>query len=263
MHAADGRFAVRQIHVQRIGRVGPFEAQGKSGALGGESVRAVLLRVHAPAARAPHPTSMTRWRKRVGADRLVELLQETIALAKRKGHVSQRDLERVSVDTTVQEKNITYPTDSKLLYRALEKLVVAAQSRSIALRQSYPHHGVGQAGERQKSAPHVGPTLGRRGAAGRRANDFRTPLGRCRAGGIRCKRSQGHPDTPGVPVASASYFQFPRASTPGPAVRIEPEKRLSTYHALWVIPARGDEGADRKRRNRAVLGLVSPQRATV
>ena len=84
-----------------------------------------------------HPTSMTRWRKRVGANRLVELLEETIALAKREGHVSKRDLERVNVDTTVQEKNITYPTDSKLLYRALQKLVGAARSRSIELRQSY------------------------------------------------------------------------------------------------------------------------------
>jgi hypothetical protein len=55
-----------------------------------------------------HPTSMSRWRKRVGADRLLKLLQETIALAKREGYVSQRDLERVNVDTTVQEKNITY-----------------------------------------------------------------------------------------------------------------------------------------------------------
>ena len=59
-----------------------------------------------------HPSSMTRWRKGVGADRLAALLQETIALAKREGHVSQADLERVNADTTVQEKNITYPTDS-------------------------------------------------------------------------------------------------------------------------------------------------------
>ena len=84
-----------------------------------------------------HPTSMTRWRKRVGAERLVELLEETIALAKREGHVSKRDLERVNVDTTVQEKNITYPTDSKLLYKSIQKLVGAARSRSIKLRQSY------------------------------------------------------------------------------------------------------------------------------
>jgi len=84
-----------------------------------------------------HPTSMTRWRKRVGANRLVEVPEETIALAKREGQVSKRDLERVIIDTTVQEKNITYPTDSKLLYRALQKLVGAARSRSIELRQSY------------------------------------------------------------------------------------------------------------------------------
>ena len=84
-----------------------------------------------------HPTSMSRWRKRVGAERLLALLEETIALGKREGHVSQRDLERINVDTTVQEKNITYPTDSKLLYRAIEKMVVAARSRKLSLRQSY------------------------------------------------------------------------------------------------------------------------------
>lgn len=84
-----------------------------------------------------HPTSMTRWRKRVGADRLEELVRETIALARREGHVTKTDLERVNVDTTVQEKNITYPTDSKLLYRSIQKLVTAAKSRSIPLRQSY------------------------------------------------------------------------------------------------------------------------------
>ena len=84
-----------------------------------------------------HPTSMTRWRKRVGADRLEELLRETIALAVREKQVSRRDLERVNVDTTVQEKNITYPTDSKLLYRAIQKRARAARSRGIELRPSY------------------------------------------------------------------------------------------------------------------------------
>lgn len=88
-----------------------------------------------------HPSSLSRWRKRVGAERLVELLQETIALAKREGHVSGADLSRVNVDTTVQEKNVTYPTDSKLLYKAIQKLVGAAQSRGIRLRQSYVRVG--------------------------------------------------------------------------------------------------------------------------
>ncbi|MEK6677443.1 MAG: transposase [Planctomycetota bacterium] len=41
-----------------------------------------------------HPSSMSRWRKRVGVDRLEGLLKETVALAVREKHVSQRDLER-------------------------------------------------------------------------------------------------------------------------------------------------------------------------
>jgi len=84
-----------------------------------------------------HPTSMTKWRKRVGPERLQEMQGETIALARREGQVSKTDLERVNVDTTVQEKNVTFPTDSKLLYKAIGKLVHAAKARGVELRQSY------------------------------------------------------------------------------------------------------------------------------
>ncbi len=84
-----------------------------------------------------HPTSMTKWRNRVGPQRLEKLLAETIALAVREKHLRKPDLAQVTVDTTVQEKNITHPTDSKLLYRCIEKLVDAAKSRDIPLRQSY------------------------------------------------------------------------------------------------------------------------------
>ncbi len=88
-----------------------------------------------------HPTSMTKWRNRVGAERLEKLVAETIALAVREKHLPQRDLARVTVDTTVQEKNITHPTDSKLLYKAIVKLGEAARSRNIELRQSYVRVG--------------------------------------------------------------------------------------------------------------------------
>jgi len=84
-----------------------------------------------------HPTTMTKWRQRVGEERLELLLTETVSLALRSGHVRKSELEHVNIDTTVQEKNITYPTDSKLLYKGIEKLGKAARDRGIKLRQSY------------------------------------------------------------------------------------------------------------------------------
>jgi IS5 family transposase len=43
------------------------------------------------------------------------------------------------VDTTVQPKAIAYPTDSRLLNRAREHLVVEAKANGIELRQSHAH----------------------------------------------------------------------------------------------------------------------------
>jgi IS5 family transposase len=83
------------------------------------------------------PSSMSRWRKRVGAQHLELLLKETLDLAVREKQLSKRDLKQVTIDTTVQEKNITHPTDSKLLYTAIRKLGRAARQRGIPLRQSY------------------------------------------------------------------------------------------------------------------------------
>jgi IS5 family transposase len=48
----------------------------------------------------------------------------------------------VIVDTTVQPKNVTFPTDAKLLNRAREKLVRLAKLRGVVLRQ--PHARVGK-----------------------------------------------------------------------------------------------------------------------
>lgn len=47
-------------------------------------------------------------------EKLQELLTETVALAQREGQISKRELAQVNVDATVQEKNITHPTDSRL-----------------------------------------------------------------------------------------------------------------------------------------------------
>ena len=84
-----------------------------------------------------HPTSLTKWRQRIGAEKLAGMLEETIALALREKQVTKKELAQVIVDTTVQEKNISYPTDSKLYRTAIVKLGDAAKHRDVKLRQTY------------------------------------------------------------------------------------------------------------------------------
>src|SRR6266498_2861284 len=86
-------------------------------------------------------SSMTNWRHRMGEERLQALLQESLAVATRTGAMKPDDLARVIVDTTVQPKNITFPTDAKLLNRAREKLVKLAKKLGVSLRQSYARVG--------------------------------------------------------------------------------------------------------------------------
>ena len=70
----------------------------------------------------PHERSgLSHWRKRLG-DRLELLLAESLRVAHGSGALRPRDLARVTVDTTVQPKNITFPTDAKLLQAALNGL---------------------------------------------------------------------------------------------------------------------------------------------
>ena len=58
-------------------------------------------------------------------------------MAHRTGAIESKDLERVVVDTTVQEKAIAHPTDARLTHRAIEKLVETAKREGVGLRQSY------------------------------------------------------------------------------------------------------------------------------
>ena len=83
------------------------------------------------------PSSMTRWRKRVGPDTLEEVLKATVAVALETGTVKPSSLERVTVDTIVQPKAIAHPTDSRLYLKALLTLVGQAKKAGIKLRQSH------------------------------------------------------------------------------------------------------------------------------
>jgi IS5 family transposase len=82
-------------------------------------------------------SSMTRWRKRIGPERMEELLAESLEAAQRGGAVDERHLKRVTIDTTVQPKAVTHPTDSKLFHRGIEILGRLARRHGVHLRQSY------------------------------------------------------------------------------------------------------------------------------
>jgi transposase, IS5 family len=82
------------------------------------------------------PSSLVRWRRRIGQDGIELLLQETIATAKRAEAVKEQSFERVSVDTTVQPKAIAHPLDSRLYQRGREILVRLAHRHGVPLRQS-------------------------------------------------------------------------------------------------------------------------------
>jgi IS5 family transposase len=86
-------------------------------------------------------SSLTRWRQRMGEDKLSALIQESLSVATKTGAMKPSDLSRVIVDTTVQPKNVMFPTDAKLLNRAREILVRLAKKNGVALRQSYTRVG--------------------------------------------------------------------------------------------------------------------------
>lgn len=87
------------------------------------------------------PSSMSRWRRRVGEAGGERLLKETIRSGLRLGVIKPSQLKRVNVDTTVQEKHIRFPTDPRLYDRMRQRLVKVARREGVALRQSYVRVG--------------------------------------------------------------------------------------------------------------------------
>jgi IS5 family transposase len=83
------------------------------------------------------PSSLTRWRKRIGEAGVERLLSISIDAARRAKVVKEKSFDKVIVDTTVMEKAIAYPTDSQLLEKGRQHLVKLAESLGIRLRQNY------------------------------------------------------------------------------------------------------------------------------
>ena len=79
------------------------------------------------------PSDLVHFRKRIGTQGAEFILKASLAIQ------DQRKLkcEEISIDTTVQPKNITYPTDGKLRIKVIEKCVGLAHSTGVGLRRSF------------------------------------------------------------------------------------------------------------------------------
>lgn len=82
------------------------------------------------------PSSLARWRGRIGEEGIEWLLTQTIRAGQKSGAIDEDSVKRVAVDTTVMEKNIAHPTESRLYQRARDQRVALAQEAGVELRQS-------------------------------------------------------------------------------------------------------------------------------
>ncbi len=86
-------------------------------------------------------TQIGRFRRDLGKTGLEQLLKYTLQTAVDIKAVKPTEFERIIVDTTVQEKAIAYPVDSRLLEIARYKVVRAAKHVGIQLKQTYAKEG--------------------------------------------------------------------------------------------------------------------------
>tara|TARA_B100000508_G_scaffold136287_1_gene129120 strand:- start:424 stop:1752 length:1329 start_codon:yes stop_codon:yes gene_type:complete len=77
-------------------------------------------------------SELVHFRKRIGEQGIELILKESIRI---NGEDGQDD--QVSVDTTVQEKNITFPTDAKLHKKIIHKCLAIAKKEGLPVRQTY------------------------------------------------------------------------------------------------------------------------------
>jgi len=84
-----------------------------------------------------HPTSLTRWRNRLGGQGVEKLLQLSISVALRTKTVTSSELSKVISDTTVMPKAVMHPVDAKLIRRSIERIVRAAKAAGIHLKRTF------------------------------------------------------------------------------------------------------------------------------
>lgn len=119
------------------------------------------------------PSNMTRFRERVGDKGFEKMLHALLRTARDMKVLKTHELNKVNIDTTVQEKAVAFPTDSRLYFKMREKLVVLAKDRDIKLRQSYVRKGK-EALMKQSRYAHAKQYK----RAGRETRQLKTYLGR-------------------------------------------------------------------------------------
>ena len=78
-----------------------------------------------------HPTDLVYFRKRIGTEGMKLIFAMSVNL-----HGDAKEEKQVIVDTTVQENNITYPTDAKLAIKIINHLHKIAKQEKIQLRRT-------------------------------------------------------------------------------------------------------------------------------
>jgi IS5 family transposase len=78
------------------------------------------------------PTDLVHFRKRIGEAGVEKIFQASVVL-----HGKQSLEREVVIDTTVQEKNITFPTDTKLRVKVMSRCWKLAAEEGLTLRRSY------------------------------------------------------------------------------------------------------------------------------
>ncbi len=79
-----------------------------------------------------HPTDLVKFRQRIGSEGVEKIFAMSVRL-----HGKDAEEKQVIIDTTVQEKNVTYPTDGKLAIKMIHQLLRIAKEEQIQLRRTY------------------------------------------------------------------------------------------------------------------------------
>ena len=82
-----------------------------------------------------NPVDMTKFRKRIGEHGAEKIFK--ISLMVNAAEVTEKEMKQVMIDSTVQEKNITFPTDAKLYRKIIERILNVSEREHIVLRRTY------------------------------------------------------------------------------------------------------------------------------